>query len=101
MLPSLIDNRGGQQFRGIKVADGESFKPSLLPAREALQLRSSRVPQLDVHPVGAALAEKDDRHRDSLAKKANKRQNIAKIVAILPMTSEQRGKTQAAEDHSY
>jgi hypothetical protein len=63
VLSSLVDNRGGQQFHGVKIAHRESFEPSLLPAGEALQLRSSHVPQLDVHAVGSTLTEEKHRHR--------------------------------------
>lgn len=66
VLASLIDNRGGQQLRGIEIAHGEALEPSLLPAREALQLRSPHVSELYVDPVRATLAEEDDRHRSSL-----------------------------------
>jgi len=37
-----------------------------LSAREALELRAPHVPELDVNPVGATLAEEDDRHGSSL-----------------------------------
>jgi hypothetical protein len=66
MLPSLIDDGCRQQLRGIELAHGESFEPSLLSAREALELRAPHVPELDVNPVGATLAEEDDRHGSSL-----------------------------------
>lgn len=62
VLASLIDHRGGQQLRGVEVAHGEALEPSLLPTREALKLRSPHVPDLDVDPVRATLAEEDDRH---------------------------------------
>ena len=66
VLPSLVDQCGGHQLRDIKLADGESFEPSFLPACEALELRPSHVPELDVHAIGSTLAEEEGRHRSSL-----------------------------------
>jgi hypothetical protein len=66
VLSRLINDRRRQQFRRVELADGESFEPRFLPAREALQLRSPHVPELDIDPVRATLAEEDDRHRSSL-----------------------------------
>src|SRR4051812_10909129 len=66
VLSRLINDRRRQQFRRVELADGESFEPCLLPARKALQLRSPDVPELDVDPVRATLAEEDDRHQSSL-----------------------------------
>jgi hypothetical protein len=59
MLPSLIDDGGGQQLRRVELADGKSVEPRLLPAGVALDLRPIGIPQFDVHAVGAALAEQD------------------------------------------
>ncbi len=72
VLASLIDNRGGQQLRGIELAHCEALEPSLLPTREALQLRPAHIPELDVDAVRATLAEEDDRHRSSLVTRRTK-----------------------------
>jgi hypothetical protein len=53
-----------------------------MSARQAVKLCTADVPQLDVHTVGAALAEKEHRHWTSLRDRANKRQNNAKICAF-------------------
>jgi hypothetical protein len=34
----LVDHGGGQQLRGIELADREPFEPRLLTARETLKL---------------------------------------------------------------
>ena len=67
MFPSLIDNCGSEQLRRVEIAHRESVEPGLLPARQAMQLCAANVPQLDVHTVGAALAEEENWHWASLA----------------------------------
>ena len=62
VLARLIDDGRGEQLRRIELADSESFEPCLLSAREAMKLCAPDVPQLDVHAIGAALAEQEDRH---------------------------------------
>jgi hypothetical protein len=62
MLPSLIDDRRRQQFRRVEFTDREPLEPRLLPARVALELRTSDVPELDVDAIGAALAEQENSH---------------------------------------
>jgi hypothetical protein len=67
VLARLVDDRCGEQLRWIELADSESFEPCLLSAREAMKLCTSNVPQLDVHAIGAALAEQEDGHGSSVA----------------------------------
>ena len=62
MLPRLIDEGRGQQFRRIELADRESIKPCFLPAGQALKLRAAYVPEFDVDTVRPALAEEQDRY---------------------------------------
>jgi hypothetical protein len=62
MLARLIDHGSRQELRRIEVADRESLEPCLVPTRQAVKLRSPDVPQLDVHAIGAALAEQEDGH---------------------------------------
>lgn len=62
MLPRLIDHSSRQQLRRIEFADGETFEPRFMPAGQALELRPTHVPQLDIDAVRAALAEQQDRH---------------------------------------
>ena len=62
MLACLIDEGCGEQLGRIELADSESFEPCLLSAREAMKLCAPDVPQLDVHAIGAALAEQEDGH---------------------------------------
>ena len=51
MFPRLINQRSRQQFCGIKFAHSETLEPRLLATREALKLRSPRIPKLDVDSV--------------------------------------------------
>ena len=62
VLARLVDDGCGEQLGRIELADGESFEPCLLSAREALKLCAPDVPQLDVHTIRTALAEEDDGH---------------------------------------
>ena len=81
VLARLIDDGSGEQLGRIELADSESFEPCLLSAREAMKLCAPDVPQLDVHAIGAALAEQEDRHRPSIASMANKRQKLSGHLA--------------------
>ena len=81
MLPSLIDDRSGQQLRGIEFADCKSFQPRLLPARKALQLRSFHIPELDINAVRPALAEEENGHRNSLKARRRKSKTCAIVSA--------------------
>jgi hypothetical protein len=74
VLSCLIDHGCRQQLRWIEVANGESLEPSFFPARDAVELRASDVPKLDVHAIGAALAEQEHRHGPKSIDMANKRQ---------------------------
>ena len=78
VLARLIHDGCGEQLGRIELADSESFQPCLLSARKAMKLCAPDVPQLDVHAIGAALAEQDNGH-GSVYPLANKRQkaNIA------------------------
>jgi hypothetical protein len=62
VLARLIDDGCGEQLGRIELADSESLQPCLLSAREAMKLCALDVPQLDVHAIGAALAEQEDWH---------------------------------------
>ena len=62
VLARLIDDGCGEQLGRIELADGESFEPRLLSAREAMKLCAPDVPQLDIDAIGATLAEQEDGH---------------------------------------
>src|SRR5688500_8630521 len=62
VLARLIDDGSGEQLGRIELADSESFEPCLLSTREAMKLCAPDVPQLDVHAIGAALAEQEGGH---------------------------------------
>ena len=80
MFPSLIDNCGSEQLRRVEIAHRESVEPGLLPARQAMQLCAANVPQLDVHTVGAALAEEENWHWAKSSGRENKRQKSSGIL---------------------
>jgi hypothetical protein len=84
MLPRLVDHGGSQQLRWIEIADGESFQPRLVPARQAMKLCATDVPQLDVDTVGAALTEEKRRHRTSLAA-GRRKGKMTESWAVLPV----------------
>ena len=62
MLPSLIDDRGGQQLGRIEFAHGKTIEPRLLSAGVALKLRAPADPELHIDAVRAALAKENDSH---------------------------------------
>ena len=62
VLPRLVDNGRCEKLRRIKLADREPVEPCLLTAGQAVQLRATDVPQLDIYAVRAALAEKQNGH---------------------------------------
>ena len=79
MLARLIDDGCGEQLGRIELAHSESFEPCLLSAREAIKLCAPDVPQLDVHTIGAALAEQEDRHGSSVALGEQKAKHTARV----------------------
>jgi hypothetical protein len=62
MLSRLVHERGAYQLCRVELADGESIQPCLLPTREAVNLRASHIPQLDVDAVRPALTKKQHCH---------------------------------------
>ena len=62
VLPSLIDERPGNELNGVEFADGEAVEPSLAFAAETPEPSAGSVPLCDVDAVRAALAEEDDGH---------------------------------------
>lgn len=76
VLSRLVHDGGGQQLRRIELAHGKSVEPSLLPARQTLQLSPSNVPQLDVDALRPTLAEQKHRHRGSVAAGRRKSKTI-------------------------
>lgn len=62
MLARLVDHGCGEQLGRIELADSESLEPCLVPTRQAVKLCAPDVPQLDVHAIGAALAEQESGH---------------------------------------
>jgi hypothetical protein len=67
MLAGLIDHGGREQLRRIEFAQCEALEPRFLVARVTVQLSASPIPQFDVDPVRAALAEEDGSHASSVA----------------------------------
>lgn len=64
MLPSLIDERPGNELYGVEFADGEAVEPCLAFAAETPEPSAASVPLCDVDAVRAALAEEEDGHGD-------------------------------------
>ena len=62
MLPCLIDERSRQQLAGIELGDRKPFEPRLMSARQAMQLRTIRVPGAEIDAIGAAEAEQQRGH---------------------------------------
>jgi len=62
MLAGLIDQRRSYELRGLELTDREAIQPGLLATREAVDLRASHVPQLDIHAVRPALAKEQNGH---------------------------------------
>ena len=75
MLPGLVHDSACQELRGVEFADRETIEPSLLPASEAVKLRTPHVPKLDVNAVGAALAEEQNRHGDESKSQSEQKAN--------------------------
>jgi hypothetical protein len=63
MFSRLVNDGRGEELHRIELTYRESLEPGLLSAREAVKLCPPVVPQLDVDPVGAAVAKQKDRHR--------------------------------------
>ena len=82
VLPCLIDDGSRQQLRWIEVADSKPFEPRFLPTRQAVQLRPTNIPQLDIDSVGAALAEEEHGHWTSLATQRTKGKTSQKSVPL-------------------
>src|ERR671919_174650 len=78
VLARLIDDGSGEQLGRIELADSESFEPCLLSARQAMKLCAPDVPQLDVHAIGAALAEQENGHGSSVAVGEQKAKHVRK-----------------------
>jgi hypothetical protein len=79
MFPRLVDDGGCQQLRRIELADRETFEPGFMTAGQAVELRPTNVPKLDVDAVRAALAEQQDRHDGSLAGGRTKGKTMADL----------------------
>ena len=62
MLPSLIDERSGNELNRVDFADRETVQPCLAFAAKTPESGATSVPLCDVDAVRAALAEEDDGH---------------------------------------
>jgi hypothetical protein len=80
VLARLIDDGCGEQLGRIEFADSESIEPCLLSAGEAVKLCAPDVPQLDVHAIGATLAEQEDGHRPSVARGEQKAKTCQELA---------------------
>jgi hypothetical protein len=82
VLPSLIDERPGNELNRVDLADRETVLPCLAFAAETPDSGAASVPLWDVDAVRAALAEEDDGHGELLYMWANKTHNYARILSF-------------------